>query len=495
MIETFRPPMGVRNEAQSILAGRGHCDSCSMAVDADEAQGLAQGLPVSLHTIVKMRSWHGEGREWSRKIMAVVASRTALLNTENPMNPTSEETRDQVENDSMDGMMEDNSADTTSTDADNSLGEAVLAADAANDATQALLKTLMDSDPVIAQAYYLAVAADSALGVIIDAMGLSDPDDDEEKESADPSMENQLADVPDDSGLNSADERAAAARIGEGTFVSWDTKVGRGKGKVEKVTTRGQATSSEGYTLEATPQFPVYSVRIFNEHRNGWIPTETVSVHRNDYLTVIKPLPAPRSEDMSMVEERKSAIATAERITMSAEVRASTNSDGSIKISGYAATFNQESTGLNFREVIAPGAFTRTLASDNPVFLLINHDTDQLPLASTQSGTLTLTQDDKGLRMDAVLDPKNPRAAEVSSVLDRGDVDKMSFAFTVAPNGDSTEAGLRTLTDLNLFEVSIVTWPAYDSTTVAKRSAEEAANDLELRRRQLQLKLAQIRLR
>ena len=199
-----------------------------------------------------------------------------------------------------------------------------------------------------------------------------------------------------------------------------------------------------------------------------------------------------RSEDGSMKEERKTAIRTAEKITMAAEVRAIRAEDGSLRIGGYAATFNKEATGLSFREVIAPGAFTRTLKSGNPVFLLINHDMEALPLASTQSGTLKLTEDNVGLRMDAELDPKNPRAVELASALERGDVDKMSFAFSVAPGGDTREEGLRTLTDLDLFEVSVVTFPAYDSTSVGMRSQTD---DLSIRQRLLKAKLTHSRLR
>lgn len=199
-----------------------------------------------------------------------------------------------------------------------------------------------------------------------------------------------------------------------------------------------------------------------------------------------------KGADKELVEARKS-MATAERITMQAEVRAMDTEDGSLRIGGYAATFNKEATGLNFREVIAPGAFKRTLSTDNPVFLLINHDMEALPLASTRSGTLTLTEDEVGLRMDAELDPSNPRAQELASALRRGDVDKMSFAFTVAPEGDVRSEGLRTLTDLDLYEVSVVTLPAYDSTTVGMRSEQD--EELQLRKKKLELSLKQLRLR
>ena len=188
-----------------------------------------------------------------------------------------------------------------------------------------------------------------------------------------------------------------------------------------------------------------------------------------------------------MIEARK-AMAGAERITMTAEVRAVATDDGSLKIGGYAATFNNEATGLNFREVIAPGAFTRALASNDPVFLLVNHDMEGIPLASTQSGTLQLRQDKTGLYMEATLDAANPKAQELSSALRRGDMDKMSFAFTVSPDGQTRDAGLRTIQDIErLYEVSVVTLPAYDATSVGMRSAEEI--DLELAKRKLQLKV------
>jgi len=293
----------------------------------------------------------------------------------------------------------------------------------------------------------------------------------------------------DDSIKAPFENRASAARIGEGSFVSWNTSNGRAKGKVEKVATKGEAKSSEGYTIEATPDHPAFVIRIYKEQGNGWVPTDVTSVHRNDILTVITALPSPRSEDLSMIEARK-AMATAERITMTAEVRAVDTKDGSLKIGGYAATFNAEATGLNFREVIAPGAFTRALASQDPVFLLVNHDMEGIPLASTQSGTLQLRQDKTGLYMEATLDPANPKAQELSSALRRGDMDKMSFAFTVSPDGQTKDAGLRTLTDIErLYEVSVVTLPAYDSTSVGMRTAEE--QDLDLAKRKLSVKVKQ----
>jgi phage head maturation protease len=65
----------------------------------------------------------------------------------------------------------------------------------------------------------------------------------------------------------------------------------------------------------------------------------------------------------------------------------------------------------------------------------------------------------------------------------------MSFAFTVAPDGDTRSEGLRTLTDLDLYEVSVVTWPAYDATSVGMRSSDK--EDLSIRKRKLALKFKQ----
>jgi len=317
----------------------------------------------------------------------------------------------------------------------------------------------------------------------VDAMGI-DVDD---AEAMMPSMEMLTAYSAEP---ETDEERAAVARIGEGSFVSWNNGTARARGKVEKVVTKGTATSSDGFTMDASADKPVFVIRIYSSKGNGYIPTDTTVLHLGDVLTVITALPSPRNEDIDM-ESRKSRMATAERVTMDCEVRAIATDSTSLRIGGYAAQFNKEATGLSFREVIAPGAFTRTLQSGEPVFLLVNHDTDNLPLASTQSGTMSLRQDETGLYMEADLDPNNPRAQELASAVSRGDVSKMSFAFTVEPGGDTREAGLRTLQDLNLFEVSVVTWPAYDATTVGMRTASDEdaeAEALELRKRMLDLK-------
>lgn len=146
--------------------------------------------------------------------------------------------------------------------------------------------------------------------------------------------------------------------------------------------------------------------------------------------------------------------------------------DDEIRVSGYAAVFNSETNiGGEFREVIAPGAFTDAIGRDDVVFL-INHD--GLPLARTSSGTLTLTEDDHGLRMETVLDPTDPDVMSILPKMKRGDLDKMSFAFypDVQEWDDSEEMPLRTIRKASLDDVSIVTRPAYDTTEIGLRSLD-----------------------
>lgn len=152
-----------------------------------------------------------------------------------------------------------------------------------------------------------------------------------------------------------------------------------------------------------------------------------------------------------------------------AEVRAD---DDGVTVSGYAAVFNQETDiGGMFREVIAPGAFTEAVKRDDVVFL-VNHD--GLPLARTRSGTLSLTEDEHGLKIDTKLDPDDPDVRAIVGKMKRGDLDKMSFAFMpeVQEWDESGDMPLRTIQRAALYDVSIVTTPAYDGTEIGLRSLE-----------------------
>jgi HK97 family phage prohead protease len=163
-----------------------------------------------------------------------------------------------------------------------------------------------------------------------------------------------------------------------------------------------------------------------------------------------------------------------------AELRVGDSQGDEMALVGYAARFNSQSKDLGgFRETIAPGAFTRALAMKSDVRCLFNHDANRV-LGRTTAGTLTLTQDEAGLQFRCQLDPNNTEHRNLHSSVKRGDINECSFAFT--PNGeqgdhweDRKDADgkyfiSRTLKDVNLFDVSAVTHPAYDNTSVAARS-------------------------
>lgn len=147
-----------------------------------------------------------------------------------------------------------------------------------------------------------------------------------------------------------------------------------------------------------------------------------------------------------------------------------------MSFSGYAAVFNSESVDMGFREFIAPGAFSRTLSARNNVRMLLNHNPEKV-LGSTRSGTLRLSEDARGLRADADL-PPTTAGRDLSVLMQRGDVNAMSFGFTVPRGGDewSSDGATRTLREVNLFEVSVVTFPAYEATSAQVRAADQLAD-------------------
>ena len=140
---------------------------------------------------------------------------------------------------------------------------------------------------------------------------------------------------------------------------------------------------------------------------------------------------------------------------------------------GYAAVFNSDSEPLPFIERIAPGAFSRSLRSRNEIRLFVNHDTGQI-LASKRAGTLRLSEDSYGLRVEADL-PDTTAGRDMAYLIKRGDVADMSFGFSVPRGGDSwsDDGATRELREVRLHEVSIVTgFPAYAATTASVRSLD-----------------------
>jgi len=141
---------------------------------------------------------------------------------------------------------------------------------------------------------------------------------------------------------------------------------------------------------------------------------------------------------------------------------------------GYAAKFNSPSEDLGgFVETIEPGAFRRSLRSRNDVKLLVNHDTGRV-LASTRSGTMKLYEDEIGLRVEASL-PNTSDGRDMAELLRRGDLNKMSFGFSVIKDSWNQEMTQRTLKSVRLFETSIVAFPAYAATEAMVRSLDKVA--------------------
>jgi HK97 family phage prohead protease len=158
------------------------------------------------------------------------------------------------------------------------------------------------------------------------------------------------------------------------------------------------------------------------------------------------------------------------------DVEARQAEDGVMRLSGYAAVFNDASVPLPFKERIAPGAFRKTLTELPDVRLLINHE--GLPLARTKNDTLTLTEDERGLRFDAEL-ADTQEARDIYTLVNRGDVDQMSFAFRVIRQNWNKDKSERTLTEVSLSDgdISVVTYPAYPTTSVEARQKIASALD------------------
>lgn len=157
-------------------------------------------------------------------------------------------------------------------------------------------------------------------------------------------------------------------------------------------------------------------------------------------------------------------------------------------IEGYAVPYNSESELLYgfFREVIRPGAFDSSL--NNDIRCLWNHNSSYV-LGRSSAGTLSLRSDAKGIYFN-VNPPETTWANDLVTSIQRGDINQMSFGFNVNDDGDiwsDLEDGtsLREVIDGNLGEISIVSFPAYTSTSAGIRSLiqdiEKAEDDVKKR--------------
>lgn len=152
--------------------------------------------------------------------------------------------------------------------------------------------------------------------------------------------------------------------------------------------------------------------------------------------------------------------------------------DGELpKIVGYAAVFDSESRDLgNFTEVIKPGAFNRALSEKQDVRAFVDHDASKI-LGRTKAGTLELSTDSVGLRVE-ITPPDTTVGRDTVESVRRGDLDSMSFGFVVRDDNWREVEGraLREIRDLDLHEVSLVSFPAYEETSVAVRRLDRQLN-------------------
>lgn len=176
-----------------------------------------------------------------------------------------------------------------------------------------------------------------------------------------------------------------------------------------------------------------------------------------------------------------------EHRTMKVEKFLTREEDGKKYLDGYYSVFNQPyEICKGWIEEIAPGAFSRTLREGGDVKVLWNHNTD-LVLGSTENRTAYLSEDERGLHGPVEINEADQDALNAYARVGRGDVRGCSFGFDIRAMEESwdEDGTYRTrLTDVDLFEVSPCTFPAYKQTTVSARSAENILTELKEKRKE-----------
>lgn len=160
----------------------------------------------------------------------------------------------------------------------------------------------------------------------------------------------------------------------------------------------------------------------------------------------------------------------------------SENEEQNTSIEGYAAVFNSKTRiGSYFDEVIEPGAFSRSLSENGDIRALFNHDWNNV-LGRTKSGTLILKEDEKGLNFNVEL-PNTSVARDLSESMARGDINQCSFGFFVTDEewDYSVEPALRTIKEVELFEISVVSIPAYEDTEASLVRNKDLGKEVEAR--------------
>jgi len=263
--------------------------------------------------------------------------------------------------------------------------------------------------------------------------------------------------------------RAAADELSEGDYVTWESSGGQSYGRIEDKATSGSVDAEPGdFSMEASEEEPAFLIRVYQAEEEDdeieYEPSDVLVVHRAETLTKVnaRSSRAHRWVSKQLDERRTVAYSTMEM-----------RKEGGNKLIGYAAVFDSPSEPMPFTEFVRRGAFTKTINDGADVRLLVDHE--GVPLARTRSGTLNLSEDDKGLLVEAELDPANPDAQRVLSAMSRGDLSQMSFAFRTIKDSWNKEMTVRELKEVQLFDVSVVTFPAYEETSAELRKAQDSA--------------------
>lgn len=190
-----------------------------------------------------------------------------------------------------------------------------------------------------------------------------------------------------------------------------------------------------------------------------------------------------RTLTRTTTEERRHLPLSAAEVALRAD-----GDGGEERFRGYAAVFNSRTSIGNplrwgFYEEIAPGAFSKTL-SEGDARMLIDHDSYYV-VSRVSAGSLTLSQDGRGLAVDSVLDESLSYVSDLKSNIRNGNITGMSFGFYVIKDdwstesvdtstGDTVEVEVRRILEARLLEVSAVTFPAYEDTEAELASVASA---------------------
>ncbi len=286
-------------------------------------------------------------------------------------------------------------------------------------------------------------------------------------------------------------KRAGPDELSVGDYVSWDSSGGSAYGQIERIERDGQIDVPDSdFTVNGEEDDPAALIMVYRETEDGWSPSGVRVGHRFSTLTKVSARGYKDKDEerhIKRIEETEDEVivvfhkemdemteaAAAREVRPAKKIEVRNQDDGMVRVSGYAAVFGEETNiaGM-FTESIEAGAFKNAISRQDDVVFLVNHD--GLPLARTRSNTLRLTEDERGLYIETDLDPSDPDVRSIIPKMKRGDLDKMSFAFMPTRQmwDDRGELPKRIVQDVELFDVSVVTTPAYEGTEIGLRSLE-----------------------